>query len=123
MTFWSNISNQNQIITQKRRIHSGTIYRAVTVVVAGAAMWFLVILMLEVTQEISSRDIIFEATSALGTVGLSTGATPLLDEIGKVIIIIAMFVGRIGPITLFMLLNDEQAVSDTRYPIETVSIT
>jgi trk system potassium uptake protein TrkH len=79
--------------------------------------------MLEVTQEISSRDIIFEATSALGTVGLSTGATPLLDEIGKVIIIIAMFVGRIGPITLFMLLNDEQAVSDTRYPIETVSIT
>jgi trk system potassium uptake protein TrkH len=123
MTFWSNISNQNQIITQKRRIHSGTIYRAVTVVDAGAAMWFLVILMLEVTQEISSRDIIFEATSALGTVGLSTGATPLLDEIGKVIIIIAMFVGRIGPITLFMLLNDEQAVSDTRYPIETVSIT
>jgi trk system potassium uptake protein TrkH len=86
-------------------------------------MWFLVILMLEVTQEISSHDIIFEATSALGTVGLSTGATPLLDEIGKVIIIIAMFVGRIGPITLFMLLNDEQAVSDTRYPIETVSIT
>jgi trk system potassium uptake protein len=123
MTFWSNISNQYQIITQKRRIHSGTIYRAVTVVFSGAAMWFLVILMLEVTQEISSRDIIFETTSALGTVGLSTGATPLLDEIGKVIIIIAMFVGRIGPITLFMLLNDEQAVSDTRYPIETVSIT
>jgi trk system potassium uptake protein TrkH len=123
MTFWSNISNQNQVITQNRRIHSRTIYRAVTVVISGAAIWFFVILMLEVTQEISSRDLIFEATSALGTVGLSTGATPLLDEIGKVIIIIAMFVGRIGPITLFMLLNDEQAVSDTRYPVESLSIT
>ena len=123
MTFWSNITSQNQIITQKRRIHSGTIYRAVTVVFSGAAIWFLVILMLEVTQEISSRDLIFEATSALGTVGLSTGATPLLDEIGKVIIIIAMFVGRIGPITLFMLLNDEKAVSDAKYPVERVSIT
>lgn len=123
MTFWSNVANQNQIITQNRRIHSGTIYRAVTVFVSGAAVWFLVVLMLAVTQEISARDLIFEATSALGTVGLSTGATPLLDEIGKVIIIIAMFVGRIGPVTLFMLLNDEQEVSDARYPVESVSIT
>jgi trk system potassium uptake protein TrkH len=123
MTFWSNVTNQNQIITQNRRIHSGTIYRAVTVLVSGMAIWFVVVLMLQVTQEISSRDLIFEATSAIGTVGLSTGATPLLDEIGKVIIIIAMFAGRIGPITLFMLLNDDQAVSDTRHPVESVSIT
>lgn len=123
MTFWSNATNQNQIITQHRRIHSGTVYRAVTVLVSGVAIWFVIVLMLQVTQGISSRDVIFEATSAIGTVGLSTGATSLLDEIGKVIIIIAMFAGRIGPITLFMLLNDEQAVSDTRHPVENVSIT
>lgn len=123
MTFWANVTNQNQIITQHRRIHSKTIYRAVTVLVSGVAIWFIVVLMLQITQGISSRDLIFEATSAIGTVGLSTGATPLLDEIGKVIIIIAMFAGRIGPITLFMLLHDEQAVSDTRHPVESVSIT
>lgn len=123
LTFWSNIANKDQIITQNRRIHPGTIYRAVTVAVAGMAIWFLVVIMLEVTQNISSRDLIFEATSAIGTVGLSTGATPLLDEIGKVIVVIAMFVGRIGPISLFMLINDEQTVSDTRYPVERVSIT
>jgi trk system potassium uptake protein TrkH len=123
ITFWSNIANKDQITIQNRRIHPGTIYRAVTVVLSGIAIWFLVVIMLEVTQNISSRDLIFEATSAIGTVGLSTGATPLLDEIGKVIVIIAMFVGRIGPISLFMLLNDEQTVSDTRYPEERVSIT
>ena len=123
MTFWANITNQKQIVTQRRRIHVETVYRAVTVVIAGAAIWCLVVMMLEVTQSINSRDLIFEATSALGTVGLSTGATPLLDEIGKVIVIIAMFVGRIGPVSLFMLLNDEQAASDTRYPVERVSIT
>jgi trk system potassium uptake protein len=123
MTFWSIIANKDQIIIQNRRIHPGTIYRGLTVVLSGIAIWFLVIIMLEVTQNISPRDLIFEATSAIGTVGLSAGATPLLDEIGKVIVIIAMFVGRIGPISLFMLLNDEQTVSDTRYPVERVSIT
>ncbi|MBN2785747.1 MAG: hypothetical protein JXR25_13070, partial [Pontiellaceae bacterium] len=110
MTFWTSIANRNEVIVQNRRINARTIYRAVTVVASGVAIWFLVVLMLEVTQQITSRDIIFEATSAIGTVGLSTGATPQLDEIGKVIISIAMFIGRIGPVTLFMLLSSEQPV-------------
>lgn len=123
MTFWSNIANKNEIITQKRRIHPSTIYRAVTIVVAGFSLWFLVVLMLETTQQIPSRDLLFEVTSALGTVGLSTGATVMLDEIGKIIIIFTMFAGRIGPVTLFMLLSNEQPVSDTRYPVESIPIT
>lgn len=123
MTFRANIANRDHIITQHRRIHPGTVFRAVTVVVSGGAIWFLVVMMLEATQDISIRDLIFEATSALGTVGLSTGATSLLDEIGKVIVIIAMFIGRIGPISLFMLLNEEHKDTDTKYPVERVSIT
>jgi trk system potassium uptake protein TrkH len=79
--------------------------------------------MLEATQQISARDIIFEATSAIATVGLSTGATSQLDEIGKIIIIIAMFVGRIGPITLFMLLSDEQTSTSSQYLDVKISLT
>ncbi|MFV0439563.1 MAG: TrkH family potassium uptake protein [Desulfopila sp.] len=123
MTFWSNITNQRQIVTQHRRIHTETVYRAVTVVLAGAAVWSVIVIMLEVTQTIPARDILFEVTSALGTVGLSTGATSLLDEIGKVLIIIAMFVGRVGPVSMFMLLSDDQGPADMRYPVERVSIT
>ncbi|MCF7848377.1 MAG: hypothetical protein K9M45_05960 [Kiritimatiellales bacterium] len=123
MTFWTSIANRNEITIQSRRIHARTIYRAVTVVASGIVIWFLTVLMLEVTQQIPSRYLIFEATSAIGTVGLSTGATPMLDEMGKVIIIIAMFIGRIGPATLFMLLSSEQPASDTRYPVTTISIT
>jgi trk system potassium uptake protein TrkH len=70
-------------------------------------MLILVILMLEATQSINARDLIFEAASALGTVGLTTGATAKLDNIGKIIIMFAMFVGRIGPLTLFTLLSRE----------------
>jgi trk system potassium uptake protein TrkH len=86
-------------------------------------VWFMVVLMLQVTQQISARNLIFEATSAIGTVGLSTGATSLLDEIGKIIIIIAMFAGRIGPMTLFMFLSEEQSVSASRCPEEKISLT
>jgi trk system potassium uptake protein TrkH len=123
MTFWANITNRNDISACNRRIRSTTIYRAITIVVAGMIVWFIVVLMLVTTQAIPARDLIFEATSALGTVGLSTGATPLLDEIGKIVVIIAMFVGRIGPMTLFMLLSSEYAATASRYPDAKISIT
>lgn len=123
MTFFANAANREQIIIQHRRLHHETVYRAITIVVSGCAVWFLVVIMLTTTQSIGFRNLIFEATSAIGTVGLSTGATALLDEIGKVIIMIAMFIGRIGPLSLFMLLSNEQSVNDTRYPVERISIT
>ena len=72
--------------------------------------------MLSVTQAISTRDIVFEATSALATVGLSTGATGQLDGIGKCLIIIGMFVGRIGPLTLFVLLTQDRKVKRRALP-------
>jgi trk system potassium uptake protein TrkH len=123
LTFWTNITNRKNIIIQNRKIRSGTIYQAITVVVSGIIIWLAAVLMLEATQQISARDIIFEATSAIATVGLSTGATSQLDEIGKIIIIIAMFVGRIGPITLFMLLSDEQTSTSSQYLDVKISLT
>lgn len=123
MTFWATIRNRSEIVTQHRRLHPNTVYRAVTILIAGVALWFIIVLMLEITQQISARELVFEATSAIATVGLSIGATLQLDEIGKVIIILAMFVGRIGPITFFMLLSDMQPVADTRYPVESINIT
>jgi trk system potassium uptake protein TrkH len=123
MTFWANVTNRKDVIIQHRRIRSVTIYQAVTIVVSGIIIWFAVVVMLEATQQISVRDLIFEATSAIATVGLSTGATSQLDEIGKIIIIIAMFVGRIGPITLFMLLSDEQATGSSKYLDVKISLT
>ena len=123
MTFSANVTGRTQIVVQKRRIHPFEVYRAIAVVVAGMAILFLAIITLRATQDISTRSLIFEATSAIGTVGLTIGATPLLDEIGKIIIMLTMFAGRIGPVTLFMLLNDDQTSSDTRYPVERISIT
>lgn len=50
-------------------------------------------------------EIWYEVTSALGTVGLTMGITPLLSTLGKYIIILTMYFGRLGPITLGMALQ------------------
>jgi len=106
-----------------RRIQSRVIYRAITIIASGVLTWIVMVLMLEITQQISVRDIIFEVTSAMGTVGLSTGATVKLDEMGKIIIMIAMFAGRIGPITIFMLLSEERSDNSSRYQNAKISLT
>lgn len=123
ITFLTYIFNRNDIIIKNRRITSDTINQAITIVASGFFFWIIVVIMLILTQQIFPRDIIFEATSAIGTVGLSTGATLMLDEVGKIIIIIAMFVGRLGPITLFMLLSEGKSTPVSRYPEAKVILT
>lgn len=123
MTFWANVKGQAEVVAHHRRISPGTINRAVTIICSGVLVWFIIVLMLEITQQISARAIIFEATSAIGTVGLSTGATSQLDGIGKIIITIAMFVGRIGPITMFMLLSEDRSASESHCPDAQINLT
>lgn len=60
--------------------------------------------------------LIFEETSAFGTVGLSTGITPFLSDLGKIIIIVSMFIGRIGPLTLAFFLSRRIISTKYKYP-------
>ena len=72
--------------------------------------------MLTATQDTAPGPLLFEAVSALGTVGLSLGITGELDTIGRLIIILAMFIGRIGPLTLFLLLSERRPGKQPGYP-------
>ncbi len=65
---------------------------------------------------------LFESTSAFGTVGLSTGITPNLTPLGKIIIMITMFVGRVGPLTLALALAMRREKLSFRYPEETLMV-
>lgn len=64
----------------------------------------------------------FETVSAFGTVGLSLGATPELSGAGKAIIIVTMFIGRIGPLTLFLGLTSRRDDAVYAYPRESVRV-
>ncbi len=67
-------------------------------------------------------EISFEAVSAFGTVGLSTGLTPKLSPVGKSIIIFLMFVGRLGPLLLLSLMQSFRTELLYRKPEEKLSI-
>lgn len=108
ITFWSCIIGEKDITIGNRKVTSNTVYKAIAIVTAGILILFLVILMLLITQSINAKSLIFETFSALGTVGLSIGATSCLDSMGKLIIMFTMFTGRIGPVTLFTLLSRDQ---------------
>lgn len=123
MTFWASITGHNEVIAQNRRIPQVILNRAVTVFASGAMIWFLAVMMVALTQPLAARDLIFEVTSALGTVGLSLGATASLDGIGKSIIMLTMFIGRIGPMTLFTLLSADLQGTDSRCPDARITLT
>ena len=89
-----------------RRLARATIYRAASVVTVGVAMALVALVAVELTQTLRPEVGIFEVVSALGTVGLSIGGTALLDPVGKVILMLCMFAGRVGPLTLFLFLNE-----------------
>jgi trk system potassium uptake protein TrkH len=73
----------------------------------------------------SFEDLLFEVTSALGTVGLSRGVTGDLTDLGKLVIIVLMFIGRLGPLTFGLVLfasNDPEPLPDQPKPTEDVAI-
>ncbi len=70
------------------------------------------------------RDIVFESVSALSTVGLSTGITPDLSTGGKLVLCIAMFAGRVGPLTLILsVFRSAGPTARYEYPEESVLVT
>ncbi len=64
----------------------------------------------------------FEAVSAFGTVGLTTGITPLLTSPGKVVVVLLMFAGRVGPLVLSLQLSRPISPWRVRPPLEDLSL-
>ncbi|MBO5424145.1 MAG: potassium transporter TrkH, partial [Lachnospiraceae bacterium] len=84
---------------------------AVAFISIGAFFFFSILLI--VTNGFSLTDAIFEVASAIATVGLSRGVTPELNNIGRVIIIIAMYLGRIGPISMFVAFSNKYSIKNS----------
>ncbi|MHC0039527.1 TrkH family potassium uptake protein [Pseudoneobacillus sp. C159] len=100
-TVWSQIKGKDEVVLFRRSIVAETIYKALTVTISALFLVMVITMLLTITE--SGKDflmIFFEATSAFGTVGLSMGLTPELSPIGRMLIILTMFAGRLGPLTI-----------------------
>jgi trk system potassium uptake protein TrkH len=103
MTIISVINGREDTELFKRKINKETVYKSLAVVVIALGLIFITTILLSITERASGAPFehyLFEATSAFGTVGLTLGLTQKLTVIGKVILAITMYAGRVGPLTL-----------------------
>lgn len=96
---WNRIRNNKQITFFGKVIPIEKLYVATSIFMLYASVIFLSTFLLALTENHSLDKILFETTSAIGTVGLSMGITGSLSSAGKIILIIVMFVGRMGLLT------------------------
>ncbi len=105
-----------------RQFLAEQIYRAMTLVMIFIAVISTITVLLSLTEQHGLTDLIFESFSALGTVGLSTGITPDLSPLGRIIITIGMFIGRLGPLSLFSVMVARRRESVRHYPTSLVRL-
>jgi trk system potassium uptake protein TrkH len=106
-----------------RTIPRDAVRRAAVVVIVMFGLASLVTLLLAAAERGASlAEVLFESVSACGTVGLSTGLTPRLTVVGRIIIMLGMFAGRMGPLTLLVVLAGKGAAARYEYPHEQVVI-
>lgn len=120
---FATIRNKNIATLFGRRISEESIKKAVAVVVMFLAICATSTVFLMATSEASVIDAVYETVSATATVGLSRNLTATLNTVGKLIIIVTMYFGRIGPISLavaFGSKNESQNVISE--PTEDISI-
>ena len=124
---WSSLRGRPEPQAFRRRIARDIVERALTVLAVGV-LWVAAVSMtlsawgFAEGARYTFLDVLFETTSAFATVGLSTGATPLLNTFGRILILVTMFVGRVGPLTLFVAMHGRAQRRHYTYATENVAI-
>ena len=106
-----------------RKLPTPVVTRALAVGLSAIAIVFTLVFALALAEdELPFRASLFEVVSAFGTVGLSTGVTATLGTAGQIILVVAMFLGRFGPLTLGLLMAGRQVNERFSLPEEEVRI-
>jgi len=122
LAVFANLRRREQTEVFARTIGRDIITRAAVLVIGMFVVVTVVTFALAVTEDAPLEEVLFESVSACGTVGLSTGLTPRLTGLGKVVIMLAMFAGRLGPLTFLIALAGRTRPIRYEYPQETVTI-
>jgi trk system potassium uptake protein TrkH len=113
---------------QGRTIRSTTVFRALTLFFMTLTLCVLSIMLLTITENIPESAgieyVAFEVFSAFGTVGLTMGLTPELTVIGKIVIMLLMYIGRVGIYTVgfSLMTKNQKQQANYKYPDESVMI-
>ena len=119
----STIRNKNETVAFNRNISKDAIGKSLAVTGMAFSIVFISTLLLSLCTSAPFLDILYETVSATATVGLTRNLTPLLNTFGKIIIIITMYLGRVGPISLAIAFNVKTSVPNIiKNPTESISV-
>jgi len=117
MTIFCVMRNKEDTKIFDRTISKGLVYKAFVISTVAMTLIIIETMILSFTESGASLEyIIYEITSAFGTVGLSLGLTPNLSAIGKILIAITMYIGRVGALTLLLALSNKKLGNTIKYP-------
>ncbi|MEA2109791.1 MAG: TrkH family potassium uptake protein [Pseudomonadota bacterium] len=132
MMMWSRMSGREHVSLYGRTLPRNTIFNAFSIITAVGLIMVLFLLILSISEASAPLplavergrflNLLFEEVSAFATVGLSTGITSSLSGFGKFMIVMLMFIGRVGPLTAVLLFTRRQSKSDFQYAEEQVMI-
>lgn len=106
----------------QREVYDDDLSKAVTVTLLAITMFTTGVIIISILEPFPITSLIFEVASAFGTVGLSQGITEDLTVFSKVILMIFMFIGRIGLVTFILTFRTETQQDSVRYPKEKIII-
>ena len=122
VALWSYAHSHREVQIARRTISAGTVRRAAMILIISLFSVVFASWLILMTHDLTMNRVLFEVTSAFATVGLSLGITDDLNTFGRLIIILMMFWGRLGAITLVVALVQRMAPrgQSVRYPEERV---
>lgn len=112
----SMLRGREDIVLFRYRLAQERVFKALTITLLALLLIVAVSMMLSTTEELPFLMILFETTSAFANVGLSLGLTPELTQVGKILICLTMFAGRLGLLTLAYALGPKQGKPLYKYP-------
>ncbi|WP_349763602.1 TrkH family potassium uptake protein [Fusobacterium sp. SYSU M8D902] len=116
------VKKKENIEVFNRRIDWEILNRALAILVIGITYVAFIITCILVVESFPMEQVVFEVISAFGTVGLTLGITPYLSVFSKILIIITMFVGRLGPLTFALAIGESKNKAISKYPKENILV-
>lgn len=105
-----------------RRLDWEIMNRALAILVLAITYVIIVIMLMLIAENFSPKEIMFEVISAFGTVGLTLGITPDLTTFSKLLLIVTMFIGRLGPMTFALAIGETKKKALSKYPKENILV-
>jgi potassium uptake TrkH family protein len=115
---WAEARGEPDVVVFRRRVPDATQRQALAVALLAVGVVVASTMLLLAISNVGRQDLLFEVVSALGTVGLSAGATPLLSTGPQLVTVGLMILGRVGPVTLFAALVLREQDRAYRFPEE-----